>query len=284
MRSPVLQANLLSSEPPGKHKLYLEVSFINQNIRQAKFLFLKHTHQWTGTNPGLYSIPEREKQLAREDTDFSPQNQSWRAGHYKCGDNSESKKITIIVYKVLTKRIAFCRLCILSSQQLYFKGRVIIPNFRLEAWRWRNLHTGRSWHPACFKGEPTEAVPCSSIERETAGWLPNTLVCLLKRGSHLLMKQMSLLANCRSLPMFTLCRKLMEEKYEENNKRMQELRSRTSSGRLWMCSTWSAPCFFKFYKRPRILQIHRANWVGKGDKDKNIQTNFAQFQDVLRFA
>ncbi|XP_070322866.1 serine/threonine-protein kinase Nek11 isoform X1 [Odocoileus virginianus] len=30
----------------------------------------------------------------------------------------------------------------------------------------------------------------------------------------------------KSLPMFTLCRKLVEEKYEENNKRMQELRSR----------------------------------------------------------
>ena len=26
--------------------------------------------------------------------------------------------------------------------------------------------------------------------------------------------------------MFTLCRKLVEEKYEENNKRMRELRSR----------------------------------------------------------
>lgn len=26
--------------------------------------------------------------------------------------------------------------------------------------------------------------------------------------------------------MFTLCRKLLEEKYEENNKQMQELRSR----------------------------------------------------------
>lgn len=29
---------------------------------------------------------------------------------------------------------------------------------------------------------------CSSLKRETAGWLPNTLVCLLKQGSHLLMK------------------------------------------------------------------------------------------------
>ena len=35
-----------------------------------------------------------------------------------------------------------------------------------------------------------------------------------------------ILANFRSLPMFTLCRKLVEEKYEENNKRMRELRSR----------------------------------------------------------
>ena len=67
---------------------------------------------------------------------------------------------------------------------------------------------------------------CTHVMKERPrAWLPDTPVCLLKQGSHLC-KVDVVLANCSSFSMFTLCRKLVEEKYEENNKRMQELRSR----------------------------------------------------------
>lgn len=63
------------------------------------------------------------------------------------------------------------------------------------------------------------------IRERPQAWLPYTPVCLLKQGSHLCNVDV-VLANCSSFSMFTLCRKLLEEKYEENNKQMQELRSR----------------------------------------------------------
>lgn len=127
----------------------------------------------------------------------------------------------------------------------------------------------RSWHPACFKGEPTEAAPRSSLERETAGWLPNTLVCLLKQGSHLLMKHRCHLSKLQVFAyvhfMQKACgRKIWRKQQTDAGTEISELPEADCGCAPRECA--SVLNFTKDLFLPRVLQIHRASWVGKGTR------------------
>lgn len=112
---------------------------------------------------------------------------------------------------------------------------------------------------------------CATLirERETAGWLPNTLVCPLKQGSHLLMKHRCRLSKLQVFAYVHFMQKACGRKIW----RKQQTDAGTEISELPAADCGCAPCecasvlyFTKDLFLPRVLQIHRANWVGKGTR------------------
>lgn len=129
---------------------------------------------------------------------------------------------------------------LILTQQLYFKGRVIIPNFRLEALKDEgNLHTGRSWHPACFKENPLRLCHAHPLKRPQAGCPTHWSACW--NGDHIYLWNRCRLSKLQVFAYVHFMQKAYGRKYEENNKRMQELRSRNFQRQTVDVFTWVSP-------------------------------------------